>query len=51
LKSCTSACQGALLQVKNIPLNAYCTACFITVDADIEHDEGVLAFYEKMAFF
>jgi hypothetical protein len=25
----------------------YCAARFLTVDADIEHDEGVLAFYEK----
>ena len=30
--------------------NAYCAARFLTVDADIEHDEGVLAFYEKNGF-
>jgi hypothetical protein len=29
---------------------AYCAARFITVDADIEHDEGVLAFYQKNGF-
>jgi ribosomal protein S18 acetylase RimI-like enzyme len=29
---------------------AYCAARFLTVDADIEHDEGVLAFYEKTGF-
>jgi ribosomal protein S18 acetylase RimI-like enzyme len=29
---------------------AYCAARFLTVDADIEHDEGVLAFYEKNGF-
>jgi hypothetical protein len=29
---------------------AYCAARFITVDADIEHNEGVLAFYEKNDF-
>jgi ribosomal protein S18 acetylase RimI-like enzyme len=29
---------------------AYCAARFLTVDADIEHDEGVLAFYEKIGF-
>jgi ribosomal protein S18 acetylase RimI-like enzyme len=29
---------------------AYCAARFLTVDADIEHDEGVLAFYEKNDF-
>ena len=28
----------------------YCAARFLTVDADIEHDEGVLAFYEKNGF-
>jgi hypothetical protein len=28
----------------------YCSARFLTVDADIEHDEGVLAFYEKNGF-
>ena len=31
-------------------MNDYCTARFLTVDADIEHDEGVLAFYEKKGF-
>ncbi|MCL2252078.1 MAG: GNAT family N-acetyltransferase [Treponema sp.] len=30
--------------------NQYCAARFLTVDADIEHDEGVLAFYEKNGF-
>ena len=28
----------------------YCAARFLTVDADIEHDTGVLAFYEKNGF-
>jgi ribosomal protein S18 acetylase RimI-like enzyme len=28
----------------------YCAARFLTVDADIEHDEGVRAFYEKNGF-
>jgi hypothetical protein len=28
----------------------YCAARFLTVDADIEHDGGVLAFYEKNEF-
>ena len=28
----------------------YCSARFLTVDADIEHDEGVLAFYKKNGF-
>ena len=28
----------------------YCAARFLTVDADIEHDEGVLAFYNKNGF-
>jgi len=27
-----------------------CAARFLTVDADIEHDKGVLAFYEKNGF-
>jgi hypothetical protein len=27
-----------------------CAARFLTVDADIEHDEGVRAFYEKNGF-
>jgi hypothetical protein len=30
--------------------SAYCAARFLTVDADIEHDNGVLAFYEKNGF-
>ena len=30
--------------------NDYCAARFLTVDADIEHDGGVLAFYEKNGF-
>jgi hypothetical protein len=29
---------------------AYCSARFLTVDADIEHDEGVFAFYQKNGF-
>ena len=29
---------------------AYCAARFMTVDADIEHDDGVLTFYEKNGF-
>ena len=28
----------------------YCAARFMTVDADIEHDNGVLTFYEKNGF-
>jgi len=28
----------------------YCAARFLTVDADIEHDKGVLTFYEKNGF-
>ena len=28
----------------------YCAARFLTVDADIEHDNGVLVFYEKNGF-
>lgn len=28
----------------------YCAARFLTVDADIEHDEGVLTFYKKNGF-
>jgi hypothetical protein len=28
----------------------YCAARFLTVDADIEHDEGVLSFYQKNGF-
>jgi hypothetical protein len=30
--------------------SAYCAARFLTVDADIEHDKGVLVFYEKNGF-
>jgi len=30
--------------------NQYCAARFLTVDADIEHDDGVLAFYQKNGF-
>jgi hypothetical protein len=30
--------------------NDYCAARFLTVDADIEHDNGVLVFYEKNGF-
>ena len=29
---------------------SYCAARFLTVDADLEHDKGVLAFYEKNGF-
>jgi hypothetical protein len=29
---------------------AYCAARFLTVDADIEHNEGVLVFYRKNGF-
>ena len=28
----------------------YCAARFLTVDADVEHDNGLLAFYEKNGF-
>jgi hypothetical protein len=36
---------------KALSCNAdYCAARFLTVDADIEHDKGVLAFYEKNGF-
>jgi hypothetical protein len=28
----------------------YCAARFLTVDADIEHDKGVIALYEKNGF-
>ncbi|MHC6202592.1 N-acetyltransferase [Breznakiellaceae bacterium SP9] len=31
-------------------INPYCAARFLTVDADIEHDGGVLAFYQKNGF-
>jgi GNAT superfamily N-acetyltransferase len=30
--------------------SVYCAARFLTVDADIEHDKGVLSFYEKNGF-
>jgi len=30
--------------------STYCACRFLTVDADIEHDEGVIAFYEKNGF-
>jgi hypothetical protein len=30
--------------------DAYCACRFLTVDADIEHDSGVIAFYEKNGF-
>jgi hypothetical protein len=29
---------------------SYCACRFLTVDADLEHDEGVLSFYEKNGF-
>jgi len=28
----------------------YCAARFLTVDADVEHDKGVIAFYQKNGF-
>jgi GNAT superfamily N-acetyltransferase len=28
----------------------YCACRFLTVDADLEHDEGVIVFYEKNGF-
>jgi hypothetical protein len=31
-------------------INPHCAARFLTVDADIEHDAGVLAFYQKSGF-
>ncbi|GHU51811.1 N-acetyltransferase [Spirochaetia bacterium] len=31
-------------------INPYCAARFLTVDADIEHDKGVLALYQKNGF-
>jgi hypothetical protein len=40
--------QAALIATDTI--NPYCAVRFITVDADIEHDSGVLAFYEKLGF-
>jgi hypothetical protein len=40
--------QAALIATDTI--NPYCAARFITVDADIEHDKGVYAFYEKLGF-
>jgi hypothetical protein len=30
--------------------STYCACRFLTVDADLEHDEGVLSFYEKNGF-
>jgi len=30
--------------------SSFCACRFITVDADLEHDEGVLSFYEKNSF-
>jgi ribosomal protein S18 acetylase RimI-like enzyme len=38
---------SALAQICNRQL---CAARFLTVDADIQHDKGVLAFYEKNGF-
>jgi hypothetical protein len=29
----------------------YCACCFLTVDEDIEHNEGVRTFYEKTVSF
>jgi len=41
----------AAAETKAINCNdEYCAARFLTIDADIEHDEGVLAFYEKNGF-
>jgi GNAT superfamily N-acetyltransferase len=40
--------QAALIATDTI--NPYCAARFITVDADVEHDSGVLAFYTKLGF-
>jgi GNAT superfamily N-acetyltransferase len=41
----------AFAEEKAISCNEdYCAARFLTVDADIEHDEGVLAFYRKNGF-
>jgi hypothetical protein len=31
-------------------INPYCAARFLTVDADIEHDAGILTFYTKLKF-
>ncbi|GHT64812.1 N-acetyltransferase [Spirochaetia bacterium] len=31
-------------------ITPYCAARFLTVDADVEHDKGVLAFYQKNGF-
>jgi ribosomal protein S18 acetylase RimI-like enzyme len=40
-----------LAQFIAVTLNEHHSACrFLTVDADIEHDEGVLAFYQKNGF-
>ena len=30
--------------------STYCACRFLTVDADLEHDPGVLSFYEKNGF-
>jgi len=38
------------IQLALVCNSAYCAARFLTVDADIEHDRGVLAFYEKNGF-
>ncbi|MDR1468196.1 MAG: GNAT family N-acetyltransferase [Spirochaetaceae bacterium] len=37
-------------QIARYNINPYCAARFLTVDADIEHDAGVLAFYQKNGF-
>jgi ribosomal protein S18 acetylase RimI-like enzyme len=37
-------------QIAADAINPYCAARFLTVDADIEHDAGVLNFYEKLGF-
>jgi hypothetical protein len=41
-------CQASL--IARDAINPYCAARFLTVDADIEHDTGVLGFYEKLGF-
>ncbi|MDR1467959.1 MAG: hypothetical protein LBT00_01555 [Spirochaetaceae bacterium] len=40
--------QAGIVAYDNI--NPCCAARFLTVDADIEHDAGVLAFYQKNGF-
>jgi hypothetical protein len=40
--------QSALIATETV--NDFIAARFLTVDADIEHDAGVLGFYEKLCF-